>query len=124
MSLKDFNDLLASKIKPGLENQLKYVADNKSDYDLFPSVNRGPINIQKLKSMLEFEQTDIKIALEETIRFYDISYSEFPEERKSIERSLKKMFFAFDQRNMVQFETFIQKKTQQAHHLKTKNSIY
>lgn len=109
LSLKDFNQLLASIIKPGLENQLTYVMDDKSDYDLFPSVNRGPINVQKLKSMLQLGPTNICEALKESVQFYDTAHAKFPGERRSIEKSLKRMFFQSPER-VDSFDKFIRNK--------------
>lgn len=110
--MKDFNQLLASIVEPGLENQLTYVMDEKSDYDLFPSVNRGPINVHKLKSMLQFEPSNINEALKESVQFYDTAYAKFPEERRSIEKSLKRMLFQTPEK-VDSFDKFISQKAEE-----------
>lgn len=93
---------------PGFEEKFKYKLekDSRLDYHLFPSVTKGPISYEKIEKVLSFEPTDISKAFEEIVNFYNLAYKNFIQERKSIEKSLKKQFFKHT--DCSKFDEFIQ----------------
>ena len=71
-------------------------------------MNRS-ININKIKSTLSFESTFLREAFQKTIEFYNEAYTQFPRERKAIEKCLRKNLLK--DCDEILFKNFIEIKT-------------
>jgi hypothetical protein len=94
MDLIEFHNRIAFIINPNFASNLKFREMNKDDQDYhsFPSVSKGPVNIEKIKSLLNFNATNVDQAFRETIEFYDNAFKFYSNERKLIVKEIRKCF--------------------------------
>ncbi|XP_005112150.1 chloroplast stem-loop binding protein of 41 kDa b, chloroplastic [Aplysia californica] len=74
---------------------LKIVLDNKPDtIRLFPSVHQGPVDISKARKVLNWQPTEWKKAVKETVKFYEsaIRTVHFDKARKEMIRTMQTYF--------------------------------
>lgn len=105
---------MASFIKPGLENRLEFVlTDNTHSADNlifnpFPSVTRGPISIEKIKTVLGFTPVvSMSELFRECVEFYRQAYVRFPKMRQQVEKEVKKDLNIKSNIDKENFEKFI-----------------
>lgn len=73
------------------EKSLHFTKDDKCGISHgFPSITKGPIDVSKVKAVLNFEFSHVTDALMETVEFYKNAASLFPDERKKILKDLRK----------------------------------
>ncbi len=97
---------MASLIKPGAENNLKYIAIEDCTFNHpYPSVTKGAVSIDKIKSKLKFEPFPLKEAFSETIQFFNEAYLKYPKHRQNIEKEIKK---ELNENDKIKFNEFIQ----------------
>ncbi len=113
-TLPELLKLMASIISPGLENTLNFVITNDNDHiHSFPSVTKGYLDLSKIQNILKFECTDVHYAFEETIRFYDRAFFDYPSKRKRIEKDFRRTVLEKGVEKK-KFEEFIQLKLKQS----------
>ena len=107
MTLVEFIKLLASIIKPGFENILKFKEEKKCRLKHeFPSVTVAPVDTSKVKTMLNFKFSDIRESVSEIISFYNKAYRQFPSERRLIAKDVSKEIYHTDEERDA-FKDFI-----------------
>lgn len=98
---------LAFKETPSVQELLESIRDELNLTDihietstkpdtiqLLPSVSQGPINTLKAEKILNWNPTELKVALEETVKFYEqaIGISHFGRERNDVIRTMQTYF--------------------------------
>jgi hypothetical protein len=61
--------------------------------------------VSKIEKILQFHPTDTNCAIKETVEFYNEAYAKFPNERKSIEKAVKKILKTDEEKDL--FHKFI-----------------
>lgn len=118
MTLKEVLSLFASIINPEGQSNLKYICQLDCDFNHpYPSVTKGAVSIDKIKTKLNFEPSPIKEAFSETIEFFNEAYIKYPKHRKSIENEIKKEVIK-NENDKLKFNEFILNFIE----LKTKNN--
>ena len=98
MASNELIAVMASNIKPGLDQRIQFKPCDDMELilhpmDDYPSVTKGPVDLTKLKAMTKFEPYNLDEAMKESIEFYNRAYKKFPEERKRIEKLIRKRYF-------------------------------
>ena len=113
MSLIDLISLIAKIISENSLSKLKLkytsVDGIESPSHSFPSVTKGSLCIDKIKKLLNFEFTEIEVALKESISFYNSAYNKYPKHRKEIEKDIIKDVFRNSKEEKLIFSDFIEK---------------
>jgi len=73
LSLEEFITDMAKELNATVEY------DYDGEFNLFPSVTRGAVNIDKVKRVLRFVPTKWEVVLKETVEFYKNAFYEFNE---------------------------------------------
>jgi hypothetical protein len=115
VSIAQFHNLVAGQFE-GNRLRLKFIQSDESDARVndggFPSVTKGPLNIQKIKLMCGFEPSEFNETLKRIVRFYDQAYVKFPKQRNSIEKQVLKLdVFRKDETQRENFNRFIDAKS-------------
>jgi hypothetical protein len=110
----DFFNLIADQIDSSFKHNLSFVEIDEENSEKifdggFPSVTKGSLNIEKIKSSLNFEASDLNQSFKEIVEFYDQAYSKFPKQRKSIEYDIKKHIIK-SKNQLAKFDEFIKQK--------------
>lgn len=107
MSLIEFYQVLAHSIKPGLEKRLEFKAVERHIYHPFPSVTKGPVSIEKIKTMTGFQPSDLESFFCECVAFYRDAFMKYPKMRLQVEKEVKKDMNIKSDESKEEFEKFI-----------------
>lgn len=58
------------------------VTASESNFNLFPSVTRGPVDVSKLKSLLDWSPTPWNVVFRDIVGFFKSAIGKFPHERE------------------------------------------
>lgn len=91
MTLIEFYKILGASIKPGLEDRLDFfISNSKGIYHPFPSVTKGPVRVEKLRQLCQFEPSQVDEVFARSVRFYQEAFFKFENMRHLVEKELKK----------------------------------